>query len=307
MEKPILVIMAAGLGSRYGGLKQMDSIGENGELIIDYSVYDALQAGFKKVVFIINHKIKKDFKEIVGKKLDGFIQVEYAFQELSDIPKSVTLEEDRVKPLGTAHAIYSARDKIDGPFCVINADDYYGRDAFKRMYNFLSKKDLDKYEYSMVGYSLKNTVTENGYVSRGICDVDNEMMLHGVTERTHIENIKNDIIYTDKNRMEYPLDKNAIVSMNFWGFTPSLVEEIKTNIADFLLAKLPKNPLRCEYFLPFVVDEMLKRKSCSVKVMHTNEKWYGVTYAEDKENVVKALLKMKNEGEYPDKLWENQQ
>lgn len=304
MEKPILVIMAAGLGSRYGGLKQMDSIGKNGELIIDYSVYDAIQAGFEKVVFIINHKIEKDFKEIVGKKLNGFIGVEYAFQELSDIPESVTLPNDRVKPLGTAHAIYSARDKIDGPFCVINADDYYGRDAFESMYNFLSKKDLGKYDYSMVGYSLKNTVTDNGYVSRGICDVDNDMMLHGVTERTHIEKVKEGIIYKDNNNWEYPLDENAIVSMNFWGFTPSLIDEIKDNIADFLLAELPNNPLKCEYFLPFVVDEMIKQLRCSVKVMHTDEKWYGVTYAEDKENVVKALDKMTSDGKYPNKLWE---
>lgn len=306
MKKPVLVIMAAGLGSRYGGLKQMDSIGKNGELIIDYSIYDAIQAGFEKVIFIINHKIEKDFKEIVGKKLDGFIGVEYAFQELRDIPEGVTLPNDRVKPLGTAHAIYSARDRIDGPFCVINADDYYGRGAFESMYTFLSKKDLSEYEYSMVGYSLKNTVTDNGYVSRGICDADGDMMLKGVTERTHIEKSNDGIAYKDKDGVEYPLDEDAIVSMNFWGFTPSLIDEIKNNIADFLLAELPKNPLKCEYFLPFIVDDMIKQKKCTVKVMHTNEKWYGVTYAEDKENVVAAMVNMTQEEKYPDKLWEKQ-
>lgn len=307
MAKPILVIMAAGLGSRYGGLKQMDSIGENGELIIDYSVYDALQAGFKKVVFIINHRIEKDFREIVGKKLEGFIDVEYAFQELSDVPNSVDIPKDRVKPLGTGHAIYTARHIIDGPFCVINADDYYGRDAFESMYEFLSQSDLGNYEYSMVGYSLKNTVTDNGYVSRGICNVNEDMLLKGVTERTHIEKVKDGIIYKEDENKEYPLNKDDIVSMNFWGFTASLIEELKSNMADFLLKELPKNPLKCEYFLPFVVDDMIKQGKCTVKVMHTHEKWYGVTYAEDKEKVVDAILRMTKEGKYPKELWEKQQ
>lgn len=305
MKNPILLVMAAGIGSRYGGLKQIDPVGQNGEIIIDYSIYDALKAGFRKVIFIVNHDISEDFKETVGNRLEKFIEIEYAYQEIMDIPNSILLPDGRKKPLGTAHAVYSARKQIDGPFCVINADDYYGADAFNKMYSFLSNETLGEYEYAMVGYSLKNTVTDNGYVSRGICDLDDGYSLHGVTERTHIEKTNEGIMWLDENKKEHLLHEDTIVSMNLWGFMPSLIDEIKNTISNFFEKAFKENPLKSEYYLPSVVDKMLKENKCKVKVLHTEEKWYGVTYFEDKVKVTEAINKMIAEGKYPEKLWEN--
>ncbi|WBW98890.1 nucleotidyltransferase family protein [Oceanirhabdus sp. W0125-5] len=304
MKEPILVVMAAGIGSRYGGLKQTDPVGANGELIIDYSVYDAVKAGFKKVVFIINHIIEQDFKETIGNRLEAFINVEYAFQELYDLPDGISIPADRRKPWGTAHAIYAARNIIDAPFAVINADDYYGKDAFIKIYNFLSKERLGEYDYAMVVYKLINTVTENGYVSRGVCSVDDKSNLVNIVERTHIEKRGSKIEFLDKENNWNQLDENSVVSMNMWGFNISLIEEISNLIEEFLTEAIKENPLKCEFFLPYVVDKIIKNNKGIVKVLQTHEKWYGVTYSEDKLKVMEAISKMILEGKYPNKLWE---
>lgn len=307
MREPILVVMAAGIGSRYGGLKQTDPVGANGELIIDYSVYDAKKAGFNKVIFIINRKIEADFKELIGNRLQEHIDVEYAYQELDDIPKGIDMPAERIKPLGTAHAVYSARHLIDGPFTVINADDYYGADAFAKIYDHLNQSSLGDYNYAMVGYHLSNTVTEHGYVSRGVCSINQFNQLDKIVERTHIEKRNEGIDYLSANNEWIALGDDTIVSMNMWGFTPTLLEEISRTIFDYLDRSLKDNPLKCEFFLPFVVDQMIKRKTCTVQVLPTDEKWYGVTYSEDKAAVSRALAKMTSNGKYPECLWEAQQ
>lgn len=306
MKKPILVVMAAGIGSRYGGLKQTDPIGQYGELIIDYSVYDAIKVGFKKVIFIINKSIETEFKEIVGNRLMDFIEVDYAFQELNDVPKEIELPAERIKPLGTAHAIYSARHLIDAPFAVINADDFYGNEAFAKIYDFLSQSSLSDYHYTMVGYQLINTVTENGYVSRGVCTVNEDSVLTNIIERTHIEKKGNTIEYFEHNKW-FPLSSKEVVSMNMWGFSTSILEAIETTLVDYLEEALKKDPLKCEYFLPYVVDQMIKEEKCKVQVLETKEKWYGVTYSSDKAIVVEAIAKMIELGKYPIKLWEAMQ
>lgn len=303
MNKPILVVMAAGIGSRYGGLKQTDPVGAGGEFIIDYSVYDAIKAGFRKVIFIINRKIEKEFKEVLGNRLSEHIEVTYAFQELTDVPSDIEVPAERLKPLGTAHAVYSARHLIDAPFAVINADDYYGKDAFAQIYDYLSRSSLGDHDYTMVGYRLENTVTDNGYVSRGICKANDEGLLETITERTHIEKRDNGIAYLEEE-VWHDLPKQTIVSMNMWGFTPNLLEEIKDGISSFLKESLINNPLKCEYYLPYVVDQSIHKKIGTVKVLTTDEKWYGVTYAEDKEAVVEALASMTKAGNYPKRLWE---
>jgi len=305
MKKPILVVMAAGIGSRYGGLKQTEPVGTSGELIIDYSVFDAIKAGFQRVLFIINRSIEKDFKEIIGHRLELVIEVNYAYQELTDVPESILLDKSRVKPLGTAHAIYAARNLIDAPFAVINADDYYGADAFTIIYDYLSQSSLGQYEYAMVGYPLSNTVTKNGSVSRGICTLDDNHFLKEIVERTHIKTLSDGIAYMDKTKKWHPLNPETNVSMNMWGFAPSLVSEITSTLTNYLKEVLIDNPLKCEYFLPYVVDHMIHLNSCSVKVLKTNEKWYGVTYSNDKSIVVEALFQMVASGKYPYRLWED--
>lgn len=303
MNKPILVVMAAGIGSRYGGLKQTDPVGANGELIIDYSVYDAIKAGFGKVIFIINHTIEADFKEIIGNRLGQYIEVAYAYQELNDVPEGIMMPAERQKPLGTAHAIHSARHLIDAPFAVINADDYYGADAFAKIYDYLSQSSLGDYDYAMVGYQLENTVTDHGYVSRGVCSKNDQNLLTDIVEKTHIEKRPDGIAYQEDDKW-YPLPEGTIVSMNMWGFTSTLLREIEVGLNEFLIEGLVSNPLKCEYYLPSVVDRMIKNEKSTVKVLTTDEKWYGVTYSEDKATVVSALGQMTSEGKYPDKLWE---
>lgn len=304
-KKPVLVIMAAGMGSRYGGLKQIDPVDSYGNMIIDFSIYDAIEAGFEKVVFIIKKAIEEDFKEHVGDRLAKQIQVEYVFQELDKLPEGYKLPEGRQKPWGTAHAILCCAPVIDAPFAVINADDYYGRSAFQTIYNQLcSMEDDGICHYAMVGYDLYKTLTENGHVARGVCSVDDSHMLTGIHERTRIEKHGEQANYTEDDGTTWmPLGQGTIVSMNLWGFTTSIFSALKERFSGFLDTNLPVNPRGCEYFLPFVVDEMLKEGIADVKVLTSPDNWYGVTYKEDKENVVNAIQAMKDRGLYPERLW----
>lgn len=303
--KPVLVIMAAGMGSRYGGLKQIDPIDLEGHLIIDFSIYDAKEAGFEKIVFIIKREMEKDFREIIGDRLSMYMEVLYVYQDGGNLPDGFTIPAGREKPWGTGHAIMSCLDAVEGPFAVINADDYYGQDAFKVIYQYLANhKDDDKYRYTMVGYELGNTVTENGHVARGICEMDVQGNLVEINERTCIEKHGAIIEYTlDQGDTWYSLDEKTIVSMNMWGFTRSILEELKSRFPNFLEENLVKNPLKCEYFLPTVVSDLLKDDKAEVSVLTSKDKWYGVTYIEDKPVVMKAVESMKVEGKYPRELF----
>lgn len=305
MKKPVLVIMAAGMGSRYGGLKQMDPVDDNGHIIMDFSIYDAMRAGFEKVVFIIKKENEALFKECVGDRVAGKMQVEYVFQDIHNLPEGYSVPEGREKPWGTGHAVLSCLSVVDGPFAVINADDYYGKEAFQIIYDFLtSHQDDEKYQYTMVGYYLKNTLTENGHVARGICTTDGEGKLTGITERTRIEKKETGPAYTeDEGTTWTELPEDTIVSMNMWGFTAGILQELNNRFARFLDENLPKNPLKCEYFLPFVVDELLKENKAEVTVLKSPDRWYGVTYKEDKPVVVEAIKGMKVAGLYPEGNW----
>lgn len=307
MNKPVLVIMAAGMGSRYGGLKQIDPIDEEGHIIMDFSMFDAKRAGFEKVIFIIKKENEEDFKAAVGDRMAEYMDVSYAFQELSNIPEGYEVPEGRVKPWGTAHAVLSCIDQIDGPFAVINADDYYGVEAFKLIYDYLeSHPDDDKYRYTMVGYYLGNTVTDNGHVARGICTMDENGRLVKIEERTQIEKRDGGIAFTEDGGETWTnVSEKAVVSMNMWGFTKSILTELEARFVPFLEANLPVNPVKCEYFLPFVVDELLKENRAEVTVLNTPDRWYGVTYKEDKQMVMDAIQGMKDAGIYPEKLWED--
>ena len=306
MNEPILVIMAAGMGSRYGGLKQIDPIDPEGHLIIDFSIFDAVRAGFKKVVFIIKKEIEADFKEIIGNRISQFVDVAYVYQELDTLPEGYAFPEGRVKPWGTAHAILCCLETVNAPFAVINADDYYGKDAFAAIYNYLlNAKDDDCYRYAMVGYVLENTLTENGSVARGICVVDTNNMLTNITERTHIEKTSTGAAFTeDDGKTWVNIAPSSIVSMNMWGFTPSILKETKARFSNFLDTSLPVNPLKCEYFLPSVVSELLTENKATVTVLTSTDRWYGVTYKEDKETVMQAIQSFKNNHVYPTHLWE---
>lgn len=304
-RKPVLVIMAAGMGSRYGGLKQMDPVDCYGNLIIDFSIYDAIYAGFEKVIFVIKKEIENDFKEVIGKRISKQIQVEYVYQDIYNLPKGYPIPEGRVKPWGTGHAILSCKPMIEGSFAVINADDYYGRDAFKKIYDWLSQiEDNEKYQYGMVGYQLYNTLTENGHVARGICTIDEKQRLLGIHERTRIEKRGNGAEYTeDDGKTWVELPEQTIVSMNMWGFTNSILVELEKRFGVFLDKELGSNPLKCEYFLPSVVDDLLKENRAEVTVLSSKNRWYGVTYKEDKQMVVQAIQGLKEKGLYPEKLW----
>ena len=305
MFEPVLVIMAAGMGSRYGGLKQIDPVDEEGHLIIDFSIYDAIKAGFKKIVFVIKHEIEEDFKEVIGDRILKEIEVDYVYQELDNIPEGYAVPEGRVKPWGTGHAILSCAPKVDGPFAVINADDYYGAGAFKAIYDFLSNtRDDDKYRYGMVGYILDNTLTENGHVARGVCEIDGEGYLSGIQERTRIEKTENGARYTEDDGATWTeIDRNSTVSMNMWGFGNSIFQELEKGFREFLEKDAVENPLKSEYFLPTVVGNLLQDNKATVKVLPSADKWYGVTYKEDKETVVKAIAELKNKGIYTKYLW----
>ena len=307
MEKPILVVMAAGMGSRYGGLKQMDPVGAHGQVILDYSVFDAKKAGFDTVIFVIKHEFEDDFKARVGDRIARIMNVEYAYQRLDNLPSGYVVPKDRVKPWGTSHAVISASEFIKGPFAVINADDYYGPTAFKTIYSYLlnnpDKSSL--YEYVMVAYLLENTVTDNGHVARGICRVDQYGFLSDIHERTHIEKRNGSISYTENDGAAWTsLPRGTIVSMNMWGFTRSFVDEATVRFRTFLDKALVENPLKGEYFLPSVVDELLIEKKARARVLTSDDKWYGVTYKEDKPVVIAAIKRKTENGEYPDNLWE---
>lgn len=306
MKKPVLVIMAAGMGSRYGGLKQIDPVDEQGDIIMDFSIYDAVKAGFEKVVFIIKKENEADFKEAIGNRVGQHVETAYVFQELTNLPEGFSVPEGRVKPFGTGHAVLSCIDEIDGPFAVINADDYYGAHAFQEIYDYLtSHSDDEKYRYCMVGYRLGNTLTDNGHVARGVCSADENGYLTDICERTQIEKKGNGAAYTEDDGetwVEIPMD--AVVSMNMWGFSNSMLKELKDRFPKFLEENLKANPMKCEYFLPFVVDELLKEDKATVEVLKSEDKWYGVTYKEDKAVVTAAIKRMKDSGMYPQNLWE---
>ena len=305
MKKPALVILAAGMGSRYGGLKQMDPMDPMGHAIIDYSIYDAKRAGFGKVVFVIKKAIEKDFKETIGARVPEGMEVCYAYQEVDALPKGYNVPEGRVKPWGTAHAVLSAIDEVDGPFAVINADDYYGRHAFETIYEFLTThEDDDLYRYVMIAFHIEKTITENGHVSRGVCQVDKNHYLKEITERTRIEKRGAEAAFTlDDGATWTPVPDKTQVSMNCWGFTPGFLKVLEDKFPAFLDKGLKENPMKCEYFLPSVVEELLKEKRATVEVMESAEKWYGVTYKEDKKSVMDAISEMKQQGVYPEDLW----
>lgn len=306
MNKPVLVIMAAGMGSRYGGLKQIDPVDEEGHIIMDFSMFDAKRAGFEKVIFIIKRENEADFKAAVGDRMAKYMDVSYAYQEIDNIPDGYQVPEGRVKPWGTAHAVLSCINQIDGPFAVINADDYYGQEAFRLIYDYLASHEDDEiYRYTMVGYELGNTVTDNGHVARGVCNMNEEGELKAIHERTRIEKRDDGIAYTEddgKTWVNVPAD--TTVSMNMWGFTRSILEEVEAGFPAFLDEGLKVNPMKCEYFLPAVVSDLLGEGRAAVAVLKSADKWYGVTYKEDKPVVMAAIKKMKEDGVYPAHLWE---
>lgn len=303
MNKPVLVVLAAGMGSRYGGLKQIDALGGNGEAILDYSIYDAYQAGFRTAVILIKEAIREDFMATVGKRLASSpMEIRYAYQELNKLPAGYSVPEGRVKPFGTGHAIICAGEEVgNAPFVVINADDFYGRAAYQKMYDFLSNA-TDPYGYCMVGYELGKTVTDNGSVARGVCCTDAEGNLTAITERTRIEKYPGGIHFTEDGETWTDLPADTTVSMNFMGFMPSFLEEATELFPKALDEILAKNPLKGEYFLPAIVQQMLTEGRATMKVLTSPDKWYGVTYAADKPVVVEALKKMTREGLYPEKL-----
>ena len=306
MNKPVLVVMAAGMGSRYGGMKQIDPVGPCGQVIVDYSLYDARRAGFETVIFVIKHEIEEAFKAAIGDRVSRVMDVKYAFQQLDELPEGYTIPEGRVKPWGTCHAVLAAKPYIHGPFAVINADDYYGPEAFKVIYDYLSTHtDGEVYDYCMVSYLLRNTVSENGSVARGVCALNEDSTLHSVTERTRIETYEGGIHYTEDDGASWTdLPADAIVSMNLWGFTHAFLQEAQDGFAAFLQKNLPVNPLKCEYYLPSVVTAALEEGKAAVHVLTSTDKWYGITYREDKPALVEALRRMSAEGLYPqDKLF----
>lgn len=306
MKKPVLVVMAAGMGSRYGGLKQIDPVDKEGHIIMDFSIFDAVKAGFEKVVFIIKKENEQAFRTAIGDRLSEKIKVSYVFQELTNLPEGYVVPEGRVKPWGTGHAIMSCMGEIDGPFVVINADDFYGSHAFQVAYDYLTTHQDEEgiYRYMMVGYRLENTLTDNGHVARGVCEMDAQGYLADIHERTHIEKRGNGAAYTeDEGKTWIPISGDATVSMNMWGFSESILGELQSRFSAFLEENLEKNPLKCEYFLPFVVDELLKEGRATVAVEKSQDKWFGVTYKEDKPMVMAAIQNLKDQGVYPAHLW----
>ena len=303
-NKPVLVVLAAGMGSRYGGLKQIDPVGSHGEAILDYSIYDAYEAGFRTAVILIKEAIREDFMATVGVRLaKSPMEIRYAYQELHKLPAGYTVPEGRVKPFGTGHAVICAGEQVgDAPFAVINADDYYGKAAFKTIFNFLSTS-TDPYGYCMVGYRLDKTVTDNGSVARGICATDEQGYLTGITEQTRIEKYDGGIHYTEDGETWVDLAPDTIVSMNLMGFQPSFLQEAKSRFPAFLDKALAENPMKGEYFLPSIVQQLLTEGKATMKMLTSPDQWYGVTYAADKPVVVAALADMTRQGLYPDGLF----
>ena len=300
MREPTLVILAAGMGSRFGGLKQIMAVDDFGHAIIDFSLYDAYRAGFRKVAFIIKHEIEEDFKAAVGRRTEKYFDVKYVYQQLDLLPEGYSVPEGRVKPWGTGHAVLCCRGIVDGPFAVINADDFYGRTAYEEMYAFLSTERPGT-EHAMIAYQLRNTVTETGYVARGICQVKNGL-LTDVVERTHIEKHGEVISFTEDGESYTPLPADVPVSMNCWAFSNSMLDELYKRFPAWLDANLSVNPTKCEYFLPFVTNAMIKDGEGTVAVLPCHEQWYGMTYKEDFPTVVNAIKALRDEGVYPEKL-----
>lgn len=301
MKKPVLVVMAAGMGSRYGGLKQIDPVGNHGQLIIDYSVYDARRAGFETVVFIIKRENEADFRAAIGDRLSRIMDVRYAFQDLNDLPEGYTLPEGREKPWGTTHAVLAARDILDGPFAVLNADDYYGPQAFRLIYDYLSHAGDDS-EYAMVSYLLGNTVTEFGSVTRGVCEVNEDGFLTDIVERKGIEKTEDGArVPVDGQWLQLPA--STVVSMNFWGFPAGFLQEAERMFPEFLTKRVPADPMKSEFLLPGTVGELVEGGQARVRVLKSEDQWYGVTYREDKPSVVNAMREMTEAGLYPDDLW----
>ena len=300
-----LVILAAGMGSRYGGLKQIDPVGPNNSIIIDYSIYDAIKAGFNKVVFIIKKENEELFKEVIGDKVSKHVKVEYVFQSLDKLPDGFTCPEERVKPWGTAHAVLCCKGVVNEPFVVINSDDFYGSGAYNNLGNWIEKTDFsgDKYKFAMAGYYLKNTLTDNGTVSRGVCDVDENGQLKDVIERTKIMRVNGKISFTEDGESWTELPEDCVASMNCWSFPAGILDEIEKYFIEFLKNEVPENPLKSEFFLPFLVRDMLSEGKCTVDVIETADKWFGVTYKEDKPDVVASISALVEEGKYPEKLW----
>lgn len=299
-NKPTLVILAAGIGSRYGGLKQLDTFTPEGDTIIDFSIYDALEAGFGKFVFIIRKSIEKEFRAEIDPKVAGKAEVEYVFQEIDKVPEKY-FNPDRVKPYGTGHAMLMAKDAVQENFAIINADDFYGRDAFVEMAAYLKSIDKNSHDFSMMAYMLKNTISEHGFVSRGECAVDENGFLTNVVERTHIERINGELMRKDEQGNFVPIDENTVVSMNFWGFTPKCFEYTESLFDDFLEEN--KGNIKSEYFIPLIVNGYLENGTGTVKVLTSDAKWFGVTYKEDKESVQKEIQALKDNGIYPKDLW----
>ena len=303
-KKPVLVVMAAGMGSRYGGLKQVAPVGNYGQVIMDYSVFDAKRAGFETVIFVIKRSMEETFRQTIGRRVEKGMQVHYAFQELTDLPSGFTVPEGRVKPWGTAQAVLAARHLVDGPFAVINADDYYGPEAFQAVFDFLSNssEEADGQEYAMVGYRLGNTLTENGSVSRSVCKEDENGYLRSIKEYAKIERSGADARFTeDDGKTWHPLPANTVVSMKFWGLPQSFIKEAQRQFAAFLSDNT--NPLKGELYLPGVVGSLIADGKASVKVLHSHDRWFGVTYLEDKPTVVASIREKTESGLYPDNLW----
>ncbi|BBF44813.1 glutamate synthase [NADPH] large chain [Lachnospiraceae bacterium KM106-2] len=300
MSKCSLVIMAAGLGSRYGGIKQLEAVGANGEIIMDYSIYAAKKAGFDKVVFIIRRDIEKDFKEVIGNRISKQIQVEYVYQDMNQLPDGYQVPEGRVKPWGTGHAVLCCKEVVREPFLVINADDYYGVEGFQKVYDYLTQpeKDNEKYHFCMVGFQLGNTLSENGSVSRGVCKVDEEEQLVDILETTGIMKQDGRLV----SDLDNPLTMETPVSMNMWGFSPVMLEELEKSFPEFL-DSIEEGNLKKEYFLPSVVNQLIKDGKADVKVLTSKDKWFGVTYKEDKEFVVDSIKQLIKNGVYPEKLF----
>lgn len=301
--KPTLLILAAGMGSRYGGLKQVDPVGPNGEAIIDFSIYDAIRAGYRKVVFVIRESFADAFKESFDSKLKGKIETDYVFQEIDKyVPDNIQISSERQKPWGTGHAVLVAKDVINEPFVVINADDYYGPNAYQMIPDYLKTvSDTTKCNYCMVGYGLKNTLSDHGFVSRGVCETDKDGFLETVIERTHIEKVKDKIISQLDENESLELSGNEVVSMNVWGFTPSYFEYLETYFNDFIKANAD-NP-KGEFYIPFVVNDLIEKNHIRLKVLESKDGWFGVTYKEDKELAVQNIKNLINKGVYPEKLW----
>ncbi|MBO5783773.1 MAG: nucleotidyltransferase [Clostridia bacterium] len=302
MKEPVLVIMAAGMGSRFGGAKQITPVDEQGHILIDFSLFDAYRAGFRELVFIIKEESRATFEESIGKRMEKYFRVRYVYQDIARLPEGFSVPEGRVKPWGTGHAVACCQGVVDGPFAVINADDYYGPSAFAAVYDFLKNNQEDS-QYAMVGYRVGNTLTENGSVSRGVCCVEDGKLVD-VTERTYIVPQGDGAAYSEDGGETFTaLDKNALVSMNLWGFTGAFIDQIWARFPAFLEENLAKNPLKCEYYLPFVVNEQLKDGSAVVQMLPCEEKWYGVTYREDLGRVQAAVAEMKEKGLYKKEIW----